>query len=677
MVAISWLRARSWLWQGRCGRRVGGRDRRTLLRLEALEGRDLPNATISTIAGNGTFGDSSNGSPATNANVNRPSGVAVDGSGDLFLVDGHNVIREVSPTGIITTIAGDGLPEFGGDGGQATNAELAGPVGVAVDGNGDVFIADTSNNRIREVNPSGIITTVAGGGNNGLGDGGPATNAQLGTPTGLAVDGSGDLFIADSANRRIREVSPAGIIRTIAGTGTFGFSGDGGPATNAQFTSPIGVAVDSSGDVFIADRDNNRIREVSPSGVITTFAGIGPSFPSFGGLSGDGGPATNAQLNDPTGVVVDGSGDVFIADRDNNRIREVSPSGIITTIAGSGSTGFGSAFSGGFSGDGGPATNAQLNFPFGVAVDGSGDVFIADLGNNLIRKVSGLTPFNFNNNPNASGIAAFDPSSGTWYLRNAVSIGVTQATQFAYGLPGWVGVLGHWSGKGSDTVGVVDPSTGTWYLRNEDSSGAADAGTFQYGLPGWIPVVGDWTGSGHTGIGMFDPATATWYLRNEASAGAPDAGVFRYGLPGWLPVAGDWTGAGHAGIGVFDPGSATWYLRNEVSTGVPDAGQFVYGMPGWKPVVGDWDGNGTATVGVFDPAHLTWYLRNEDSSGPADAEVFSHGASSWQPLAGLFSLSATLTPDAALEQGSDLSDILLSASDTRAQALDGFFSAGL
>jgi cyclophilin family peptidyl-prolyl cis-trans isomerase len=235
--------------------------------------------------------------------------------------------------------------------------------------------------------------------------------------------------------------------------------------------------------------------------------------------------------------------------------------------------------------------------------------------------------------PSLSTLGAFDPGTGTWYLRNEVSAGVPDVGVFSYGAPNWSPVIGDWTGRGLTSVGVVDPSTATWYLRNENSPGAPDAGSFKFGAPGWIPVVGDWNGSGHTGIGTFDPRTATWYLRNEVSAGPADAGTFRYGLGSWVPVTGDWTGHGRTSIGMFDPRTATWYLRNENSGGSPDAGQFTYGLANWKPVVGDWNNDGQTTVGVIDPRG-TWYLRNSNSAGRPDVGQISYGLGAWKPVSG-------------------------------------------
>jgi sugar lactone lactonase YvrE len=328
---------------------------------------------IATVAGNGTWGYSGDGGPAASAKINHPNGIAVDSEGNLFIADSNNqCIRKVDSSGIVTTVAGNGSSGYSGDGGLATSAQLNNPNGVAVDSAGNLFIADSNNRRIRKVFASGIITTVAGNGSNGYGgDDGPATSAQFYNPIGVAVDSEGNLFIADN-NSRIRKVS-SGIITTVAGNGSSGYSGDGGLATSAQLNNPTGIAVDSSGNLFIADKSNNRVRKVS-SGIITTVVGDG-SWGSYG----DGGSAASASLNYPIGIAVDSAGSLYIADEYNYRIRKVSASGIINTVAGNGIHGYG--------GDGGPATSAQLNDPHGIAVDSSGGLFIADYGNNRIRKV--------------------------------------------------------------------------------------------------------------------------------------------------------------------------------------------------------------------------------------------------------------------------------------------------
>ena len=345
---------------------------------------DAATGVITTVAGDGTSGFSGDGGPATSASLGGPSGVAVDASGNLFIADAsnHRARRVDVSTGVISTVAGNDSLGFSGDGGPATSASLNIPYGVAVDASGNLLIADTFNLRVRRVDAStGVITTVAGNGTQGFsGDGGPATSASLNLPLGVAVDSSSNLLIASQFNNRVRRVDAAtGVITTVAGNGTPGFSGDGGPATGASLRGPSGIAVDASGNLFIADAFNNRIRRVDGStGVITTVVGNG----TFG-FSGDGGPATNASLRFPVGVAVDASGNLFIADTSNRRVRRVdAATGVIDTVAGDGTSGF--------SGDGGPATSASLGGPSGVAVDASGNLFIADTGNDRIRKVGGI-----------------------------------------------------------------------------------------------------------------------------------------------------------------------------------------------------------------------------------------------------------------------------------------------
>jgi len=333
--------------------------------------------TITTFAGNGTGGFSGDGSAATSAELSGPYNTAVDASGNVYIADQmNNRVRKVSTSGVISTIAGNGSAGFSGDGGSAISASLNSPTGVAVDGSGNVYIADENNHRIRVVNTSGVINTFAGNGTAGFNyDGIAATASELFYPWGVAVDGSGNVYIADKNNERIRKVNTSGVISTIAGNGSAGFSGDGGLATAAELNVPVGVACDGSGNIYIVDENNQRIRKINTSGYINTVAGNG----SFG-FTGDGGQATAAEIYDPYGVAVDGSGNIYIADLDNERVRIVNTSGVINTYAGDGVRGA--------TGDGGPATAAQLYNPAGVAVDGYGDLFISDYINNKIREIA-------------------------------------------------------------------------------------------------------------------------------------------------------------------------------------------------------------------------------------------------------------------------------------------------
>ncbi len=329
--------------------------------------------TISTVAGIYPIGD---GGPATSALLYSPSGVAVDSAGNLYIADTDNHrVRKVTPDGVITTVAGDGAAGFRADGVPAASARLSGPRAVAVDGAGNLYIADRGNDRIRRVTPAGIISTVAGGGGpRGFGgDGGPATRAQLNLPENVAVDAAGNLYIADTGNHRVRKVSPDGVITTVVGTGTAGFNSDGGLGPQTQLNGPNDVAVDAFGNLYVADRNNHRVRRVTPAGIVSTYAGNGTA-----GSAGDNGPATLAQLNFPDGVALDADGNLYIPVV--GFIRKVSPAGIITTVAGMATEGF--------SGDGGSARSAQFDNPVDGAVDAAGNLYIADNRNHRIRKIS-------------------------------------------------------------------------------------------------------------------------------------------------------------------------------------------------------------------------------------------------------------------------------------------------
>ncbi len=332
---------------------------------------------ISTIAGTGVGGYSGDGGPANLAEINNPYAVAIDSSGNVYIADTtNNRIRKIALDGTIQTIAGTGTPGYSGDGGPATNARLNNPSGIAVDSSGNVYVADRYNNRIRKIATDGTISTIAGTGSASYsGDGGPANEAAINSPTGVTVDSSGNVYIADRYNDRIRKIATDGTISTVTGTGSSGYSGDGGPADQAQLYWPFGVALDSGGNLYITDYSNHRVRKVTPDGTIQTVAGTGSS-----GISEDGGPADQAQLYSPSGIAIDSSGNIYIAEYGGSRIRKIASDGTISTVAGTGSSGY--------SGDGGPADEANVNRPLGVAVDSSGNVYIPDTFNHRIRKVT-------------------------------------------------------------------------------------------------------------------------------------------------------------------------------------------------------------------------------------------------------------------------------------------------
>ncbi len=333
--------------------------------------------TITTIAGDNTQGYTGDGGPATSAELNLPFD-AIFAGGNLYIADQlNNVVRlATGGNGNISTLAGTGIGGFTKDGIKANTSELASPSGVAVDASGNLYIADTQNSAIRMVTTAGIISTVAGNELAGYGgDGSGALAAMLTRPSSVLLDSSGNMYIADSGNNVIRKVTKStGNISTYAGNfNTPGYTGDGGQATRAGLNDPIAIAMDTAGNLYIADTNNNAVRKVATNGIITTVAGNGTP-----GFSGDGGRAVFAQLSHPKGVAVDTAGDVYISDTFNSRIRVVTPNGTITTVVGTSPAGY--------SGDGGLATAAQLNFPAGLSFDSAGNLYIADNNNNVIRQ---------------------------------------------------------------------------------------------------------------------------------------------------------------------------------------------------------------------------------------------------------------------------------------------------
>jgi uncharacterized protein (TIGR03437 family) len=352
-----------------------------------------PTYTITTLAGNGTQpgGGTGDAGPATSAELNVPTAAVIDPKGNLYIADSANHRVRYVTGGTITTAAGNGTAGYYGDNGtsgadgKAGDAELNTPSGVVLDSSGNLYIADTVNNVIRMVTPGGVITTVVGTngytGNSFNGDGGPATLAALFHPSSMLYDPAGNFYIADTANNAIRKVTAkTGIITTVAGTGdpTGLYNGDNHPAVKATLNHPVGIALDASGNLYIADTGNHVIRKVTyPSGIITTVAGNGTP-----GYAGDGKKVSIAtQLNSPKGVAVDSSGNIYIADTTNSRIRMIGTDNTINTIAGNGVAAY--------SGDNGPATTASMKFPSQISIDTKGNIYVADTNNNVIRL---LTP---------------------------------------------------------------------------------------------------------------------------------------------------------------------------------------------------------------------------------------------------------------------------------------------
>jgi uncharacterized repeat protein (TIGR02543 family) len=320
---------------------------------------------VTTLAGSGAAG-STNGTGAS-AQFNRPTGIAVDSGGNVYVTEvyGHR-IREISPDGTVITIAGSGVAGYGD--GPGASAKFFAPGGVAVDGMGYVYVTDTVNDRIREISPAGVVTTIAGSGVAGYADD-TGTSAQFDYPYGVAVDGASNIYVTDYNNHRIRKISSGSVVTTIAGSGAAGYAN--GTGISAQFNRLGGAAVDGTGNIYVADRGNHCIRKISSGNVVTTIAGSGAA----GYANGIG---TSARFRNPIGVAVDSADNIYVADLDNHCIRKISSGGVVTTIAGNGTAGYAN----------GIGASAQFNEPTDVAVDGEGNIYVADSNNHRIRKLT-------------------------------------------------------------------------------------------------------------------------------------------------------------------------------------------------------------------------------------------------------------------------------------------------
>ncbi|MBI4478483.1 MAG: hypothetical protein HY651_00505 [Acidobacteria bacterium] len=476
------------------------------------------NGIITTYAGDGVAGFAGDGGLATSASMKQPSGVAIDSSGNLYIADSSNLrVRMVSPAGLMSTVAGTGVDGSAGDGGPATSATLGFPYAVAVDAAGNLYIGGAFNGRIRKVNSSGTITTVAGGGSNFPGDGGLATNAALSSARGVAVDATGILYIGESFNARIRSVSSDGTITTLAGTGLTNFAGDGGPAISASLSQPYHVAVDADGNLYIADWLNHRIRKVSANGIISTVAGTGVA-----GYSGDGDSAVSASLKEPHGVEVDAAGNIYFSDSSNNRIRKISLTGVISTVAGGGSSGS--------LGDDGQATSASLRTPLGLAFDAtSGNLFIADASNHRIRKVA---PTGIITTVAGNGVGAYSGDGGqatSASLRNPEGVAVDAAGNLYIADSGNLrirqvspgGTITTVAGGGVGGLGGLATSVGLFSVNDVAVAAgnlliSASARVLRVGLDGIIVSIAGTGGAGFSGDG--GPATVARFENPEGVA---------------------------------------------------------------------------------------------------------------------------------------------------------------
>jgi sugar lactone lactonase YvrE len=553
--------------------------------------------TINVFAGNATSGAAGDGGPAAAAELNFPEDITFDASGNAYIGDDSNCeVRKVSPAGIITRFAGTGTCGYSGDNGPAVSAQLSDADGVAVDASGNVYIGDSTNNRIRKVSPAGIISTFAGTGTQGYtGDNGAATNAELNYPWGVRVDRSGDVFISDADNNVVRKVNPAGIITTVAGNGTAGYTGDHGPATSAELKFPTGMWIDPSGNLLIADEANAVIREVNPAGTITTIAGNGTS-----GSTGDNGPATSAELKAPYGVAEDIQGDVFIADYSAQTVREVhAATGIITTYSGTAGSG-----GSGNNGNGGPASAALLGGPSEVWFDLSGNLYINEYSSSQIRKVTLTSP------------------TGLGYFLTASDGGI-----FNYGDAGFYGSAGSLK-LNKPVVGMAaTPDTkGYWSV-------ASDGGIFNYGDAGFYGSAGSLKlNKPVVGMAATPDGKGYWLV-------ASDGGIFNYGDAGFFGSAGSLKlNAPIVGMASSQTGHGYFLVAS-------DGGIFNYGDATFHGSAGSLKLNRPVVGMAATPDSAGYWLVASDGG------IFNYGDASFQGSAGGIKLNKPVVGMASTPDG--------------------------
>jgi hypothetical protein len=541
---------------------------------------------VSTLAGLKAFVGSADGTGSA-ARFNYPAGVAVDGAGTVYVADSSNhTVRKVTPGGVVTTLAGlAGFP--GSANGTGSAARFFFPNGVAVDGAGTVYVADSGNDTIRKVTAAGVVTTLAGlagfpGSANGTG-----SAARFDRPSGVAVDGVGTVYVADQGNHTIRKVTAVGVVTTLAGLAGVPGSANG-TGSAARFTNPAGVAVDGVGTVYVADTNNHTIRRVTAAGAVTTVAGSPGTPGSADGIWGGG------QFYHPHGVAVAGLGIVYVADATNRTIRKVTPSAVSTPAGLAGIWG---------SADG-TGSAARFHTPWGVAVDAAGLVYVADTWNHAIRRARWIVPRSEYDGDGRSDVAVYRPSTGWWYIiRSNIGTGWGRS----WGVSGDIPVPADYDGDGKTDVAVYRPSTGVWYIVRSSTAAAVSVA---WGLPGDVPVPADYDGDGRADPAVFRPSTGTWYqLRSATGTGV----AVSWGVSGDVPVPADYDGDGRADPTVFRPTTGTWYqLRSTTNSGHG----VTWGMSGDVPVPADYDGDGKTDPAVFRPSTGTWYqLRSTTGTG--------------------------------------------------------------
>jgi hypothetical protein len=597
---------------------------------------------IRAFAGNGTYEYSGDGGPATAAGLSA-SAMTFDGAGNLFLADsGNNRIRKVDTSGVITTVAGTGVAGFSGDGGPASSAQFDSPGELAFAGDGALLVVDSRNLRIRRIDGSGRISTIAGVGGFGVqtdGDGAAAVAAHIGSVSAVRSGPSGSVYL--SGPDTVRRIDAAGIITTFAGGGV----GDNGPALQATLSSELRVAADAQGNVYAVDRNMNRVRRISPTGIVTTFAGTGkypvPACPNCG----DGGPATAVPLN-PQAVALDGAGNVFVAL--TSQIARITPAGEMSYIAG---TGFGCCALG----DGGPARNATLNTPQGLAVDRAGNVYVADYGNYRVRKVATDGNISTVAGNGAQGSTGDGGPATAAQLNSPRDVVVDRDGTLYIAEEGRIrrvgidGIISTFAGDGTDGASgdggpAVNAHVTPWdmdldahgnllfgdgfgnRIRKIDRAGiittvAQVDGAFGVAVTrtGAVYVVernlrrvsrldgaarppdavADFDLDGATDRSVYRPSAGTWYAQPSGGGGISTVYL---GTNGDIPVPCDYDGDGRTDEAVFRPAVGGWYVNGQDPT--------FFGLNGDIPVPGDYDGDGRCDLAIFRPAVGGWYFKN-------------------------------------------------------------------